>query len=180
MLCVSILSKLGPTVTCQKPGVPDSLKRGLLAQFPLSCLLSLALSSCPFPLYRRSWPASTPLILYLLTLSLSLSLSLSLCLSLSLLSSQLPSPCLNKLYSILYLCVACPLGGRDASAWGLRRHSLPPHLTIPPPNTFFLSLPFYKAQHCGSTKELGSEVSNKIHKGKISLQMILEDRQIPQ
>ena len=71
-----------------------------------SCPLASPLSPFPSPLSPHGH--GLPLLLY------SLPLSAFLCLYYPL--NSLPHA-LNKLYSILYRCVAGPSGGRDALAW---------------------------------------------------------------
>jgi hypothetical protein len=92
--------------------LPHSLTLLLSYFYPLPSLSLLSLLPS-LSLSTGSWPASTTLLS-----------SLSLCLSLSLLL-QLSSPCLNKLYSILY---GWYLRGKGCLRMGLQRH--PFHLFI--------------------------------------------------
>lgn len=112
---VSILSKLRPTVTWQKPPVPASLyKFSRSSALSCSCLLAPALTSCPSP-STCSWLTAPPL----------LSLSLCLCLCFSVFPClyyppNSPTHALNKLYSTLYHLVAGPSGRKDISALACR------------------------------------------------------------
>ena len=104
----------------------------ILLLFPVWFPIAL-LGSFPFPpLSILSWLASTSLLLLI---------SAFLCFYYSLNS---PPHALNKLYSILYHCVAGPWGGgKGCLGTGLTRHPFPPHLTTPLQNISFTSLSFH-------------------------------------
>ena len=114
--------KLLPTITWQQPS-------RLLAPSSLSYSCFLLASLLPTLLFPS--PHGQPVLLY----------------SLSPFLYPLNSPphALNKLYSILYLCVADPLGGRDSSSWAMLRYPFP-HTSPLLHQTYLslLSLSFYK------------------------------------
>jgi hypothetical protein len=101
-------------------------KRGCLPP-PLSLLFLLFLLDPALPSPDFSPPLSI-LVAGLYSLSLSLSLLLS----------QLPSHAPNKLYSILYFCVANSLGERDASEWASRGPPFP-HTWLHIHQTYYFS-----------------------------------------
>ena len=136
---VSILSKLRAAVTWQQPDRSDPLYKGLLVPSSLSCSsLVLLFFLCFFsPFSPHSLPLSLHVLMASLYSSTSLSFSAFLCLYYPL--NSLPHA-LNKLYSILYHCVAGPSGGKDASAWACRGTPCPhtsPHLQEHNPSLFF-------------------------------------------